>query len=169
MITFHPISRRKIYPLQEFLPVRRLLSREGQKLVFTNGCFDLLHAGHIDYLEKARALGDCLVIAINSDASVREIKGDARPIIPEQERAEVLAALQCVDFVTFFSEPTPHEIIQAILPDVLVKGSDWALDEIVGRTEVETAGGRVVTIDFLPGYSTSSIINTILRNYGKKK
>lgn len=149
--------------------MRRLLSREGQKLVFTNGCFDLLHAGHIDYLEKARALGDCLVIAINSDASVREIKGDARPIIPEQERAEVLAALQCVDFVTFFSEPTPHEIIQAILPDVLVKGSDWALDEIVGRTEVETAGGRVVTIDFLPGYSTSSIINTILRNYGKKK
>jgi D-beta-D-heptose 7-phosphate kinase/D-beta-D-heptose 1-phosphate adenosyltransferase len=169
MITFHPSPRRKIYPLQEFLPVRRLLSQEGQKLVFTNGCFDLLHAGHIDYLEKARALGDCLVIAINSDASVREIKGDARPIIPEQERAEVLAALQCVNFVTFFSEPTPREIIQAILPDVLVKGSDWALDEIVGRTEVERAGGRVVTIDFLPGYSTSSIINTILRNYGKKK
>jgi rfaE bifunctional protein nucleotidyltransferase chain/domain len=158
----------KILSLAQFLPVWSRLSRSGAQLVFTNGCFDLLHPGHIDYLEKARALGDRLLVAINSDESVRAMKGASRPILPQEERAEILAAFACVDYVIIFSEPTPREVIQAVLPDVLVKGGDWALDEIVGRSEVEAAGGRVVTIDFLPGFSTSTIIETIIRNYGKK-
>jgi len=159
---------RKFFSRTEFLPERKRLADAGLKLVFTNGCFDLLHLGHIEYLEKARALGDRLMVAINTDASVQTMKGDGRPIIPEAERVEVLAALACVDYVTVFDEPTPREIIRAVLPDVLAKGSDWAPDEIVGREEVEAAGGRVVSIDFLPGYSTSAIIDTVLRNYGKK-
>lgn len=158
----------KILSLAQFLPERSRLSRSGAQLVFTNGCFDLLHPGHVDYLEKARSLGDRLLVAINSDESVRAMKGTSRPILPQEERAEILAAFACVDYVIIFSEPTPREVIQAILPDMLVKGSDWALDEIVGRTEVEAAGGRVVAIDFLPGFSTSTIIETIIRNYGKK-
>jgi rfaE bifunctional protein nucleotidyltransferase chain/domain len=164
-----PFSGQKIFTLDEFLPLRKRLAAEGLKLVLTNGCFDLLHPGHVDYLEKARALGDRLLVAINSDDSVRHIKGGSRPIVPQEERAEVLAAFACVDFVAIFSEPTPREIVQAVLPDVLVKGSDWGLDEIVGRTEVEAAGGRVVAIDFLPGYSSSRIIETILKKYGRKQ
>ncbi|MBZ5552354.1 MAG: D-glycero-beta-D-manno-heptose 1-phosphate adenylyltransferase [Acidobacteriia bacterium] len=158
----------KIYTLEQFLPLRKQLSESGLSLVFTNGCFDLLHPGHADYLEKARALGDRLLVAINSDESVSALKGDARPIIPQEERAEILGALECVDFVIIFPEPTPREIIQALLPDVLVKGSDWAPDEIVGRSEVEAAGGHVVSIEFLPGFSTTAILETISRNYGKK-
>jgi D-glycero-beta-D-manno-heptose 1-phosphate adenylyltransferase len=138
------------------------------KLVFTNGCFDLLHPGHVDYLEKARALGDRLLVALNGDMSVRMLKGSSRPIVPQQERAEILSALECVDFVLIFLEETPREVIQALLPDILVKGSDWAPDEIVGRVEVEANGGCVVSIDFLPGFSTTAIIETIVRNYGKK-
>lgn len=162
-------ANQKIFTPQNFLPLRKQLSEARIKLVFTNGCFDLLHPGHIDYLEKARALGDRLIVAVNTDESVRQIKGPPRPIIPLEERLEVLVALQCVNFVTTFSEATPREIIKAVLPDVLVKGSDWSLNEIVGRPEVEAAGGRVVTIDFIPGYSTSGIIEKILRNYGRKK
>ncbi len=161
--------RQKIYTLEEFLPVRRALAAQHLKLVFTNGCFDLLHPGHLDYLEKARALGDRLLVAVNNDAGVHAIKGPHRPIIPERERLEVLAALAFVDYVILFSEPTPREIIRVLSPDILVKGSDWALDEIVGREEVEAAGGRVVAMEMLPGYSTSAIIETIVRNYGKKK
>lgn len=163
----HP-PRTKVYTLEQFLPVRRHLSESGLSLVFTNGCFDLLHPGHVDYLERARALGDRLLVALNSDESVNALKGDARPIIPQEERAEILAALECVDYVLIFEEETPREIIQALLPNILVKGSDWPPDEIVGRSEVEAAGGQVVSIDFLPGFSTTAIIETIFRNYGKK-
>ena len=129
--------------------------------MFTNGCYDLLHPGHIRLLEKSRELGDILILALNSDRSVRENKGAGRPIIPEDERAEVAAALEAVDYVVLFDEPTPREIIAKILPDVLVKGGDWGPNEIVGREEVEAAGGRVVSIPIEPGYSTSSILKRI--------
>lgn len=132
-----------------------------RRLVFTNGCYDLLHPGHIRLLEKSRELGDILILALNSDRSVRENKGAGRPIIPEDERAEVAAALEAVDYVVLFDEPTPREIIAKILPDVLVKGGDWGPNEIVGREEVEAAGGRVVSIPIEPGYSTSSILKRI--------
>ena len=135
--------------------------RNGRRVVFTNGCFDLLHPGHIETLEKARALGDALIVGINSDRSVREMKGAKRPIMPEQERAEILAALGCVDAVVIFDEPTPREIISALLPDVLVKGGDWASDKIIGREEVETAGGKVVSIPVVAGYSTTAILEKI--------
>ncbi len=132
--------------------------RNGRRVVFTNGCFDLLHPGHIQSLEQARALGDALIVGINGDASVRELKGPGRPILPELERAEILAALECVDAVVIFQELTPRETIAALLPDVLVKGGDWAGDQIIGREEVEAAGGRVVSIPVVPGYSTTAIL-----------
>ena len=135
--------------------------RNGQAVVFTNGCFDLLHPGHIRCLEHARALGDQLVVAINSDASVRLIKGAGRPVIPQHERAEILAALAMVDYVTTFDEPTPRELIARVLPSVLVKGGDWGAEEIVGREEVEAAGGRVVSVPLEPGFSTSAILERI--------
>jgi len=135
--------------------------RNGRRLVFTNGCFDLLHPGHIETLEKARSFGDALLVALNSDRSVREMKGAGRPILPEHERAEILAALECVDGVVIFDKPTPREIIAALLPDVLVKGGDWASDAIVGREEVEAAGGKVISIPVVAGYSTSAILEKI--------
>jgi rfaE bifunctional protein nucleotidyltransferase chain/domain len=131
--------------------------------VFTNGCFDLLHPGHIETLEKARALGDALLVGVNSDRSVREVKGVGRPIVPERERAEVLAGLECVDAAVIFDEATPREIIAALLPDVLVKGGDWASDRIIGREEVEAAGGRVVSVPVVAGYSTSAMLEKIRR------
>ena len=139
------------------------LKRDGRRVVFTNGCFDILHPGHVRMLEKARSLGDALIVGINSDASVQEIKGPQRPLIPEAERAELLAALAAVDFVTVFDEPTPRELIAAILPAVLVKGSDWGADEIVGREEVEAAGGEVISIPLEVGYSTTKLIERIRR------
>jgi rfaE bifunctional protein nucleotidyltransferase chain/domain len=135
--------------------------RNGRLVVFTNGCFDLLHPGHIETLEKARNLGDALVVGVNSDRSVRDMKGAGRPIVPEQERAEVLAALECVDAVVIFDEPTPRETVAALLPDVLVKGGDWASDQIIGRAEVEAAGGRVVSVPVVAGYSTSAMVEKI--------
>jgi rfaE bifunctional protein nucleotidyltransferase chain/domain len=135
--------------------------RNGRKIVFTNGCFDLLHPGHIRSLEQARALGDALIVGLNSDASVRELKGAGRPVLPENERAEILAALECVDAVVIFHEPTPREIISRLLPDVLVKGGDWPGNQIIGREEVEAAGGRVVSVPVVPGYSTSAILDRI--------
>ena len=135
--------------------------RNGRRVVFTNGCFDLLHPGHIETLEKARNLGDALVVGVNSDRSVREMKGAGRPTVPERERAEVLAALECVDAVVIFDELTPREIVAALLPDVLVKGGDWASDRIIGREEVEAAGGRVVSVPVLAGYSTSAMVEKI--------
>jgi rfaE bifunctional protein nucleotidyltransferase chain/domain len=131
--------------------------RNGRRVVFTNGCFELLHPGHIRILEQARAQGDVLIVGLNSDASVRQLKGEGRPIWPEEKRAEVLAAMECVDAVVVFDAPTPREVIRKLLPDVLVKGDDWPLYQIVGREEVEAAGGKVVTVPILRGYSTTSI------------
>lgn len=138
---------------------RRRLRAEGKKLVFTNGCFDLLHPGHIQSLEAARALGDALVVAINTDRSVSANKGAGRPVINQEERAELLDALEAVDYVTFFDEPTPRDLIAALLPDVLVKGADWGEGEVVGEREVVAAGGRVVRIPLSAGYSTTNLIN----------
>ena len=133
----------------------------GRTIVFTNGVFDLLHPGHVRYLQQARDLGDVLIVGVNSDRSARGNKGDDRPITAEAERAEVLAALKCVDAVAIFDEDTPHDIITAIQPDILVKGADWAADAIVGRDIVEARGGRVVRIPVEQGYSTSAIIAKI--------
>ena len=137
------------------------LRAQHKTVVFTNGVFDLLHPGHVRYLADARRQGDALVVGINSDRSVRAIKGRGRPIFPEQERAEVLAALACVDAVCIFDEETPHAIIARLQPDVLVKGADWAPDEIVGRDVVEARGGRVVRIPLAEGYSTTQIVERI--------
>jgi D-beta-D-heptose 7-phosphate kinase/D-beta-D-heptose 1-phosphate adenosyltransferase len=137
------------------------LRQEGKTIVFTNGVFDLLHPGHVRYLQRARGLGDALVVGVNSDRSVRAIKGEDRPITPELERAEILAALSAVDAVVVFDEPTPHEVIERLQPDVLVKGADWAEDAIVGRDTVERRGGRVVRIGVEAGYSTSELIRKI--------
>jgi rfaE bifunctional protein nucleotidyltransferase chain/domain len=133
----------------------------GQRVVFTNGCYDLLHPGHVDLLERCRALGDLLIVGLNSDAGVRCLKGPTRPLVPQDERAELLAGLEAVDYVTFFDEPTPRVIIARLLPDILVKGGDWGLDAIVGRTEVEAAGGKVYSLPLLAGYSTTAIVQQI--------
>ena len=133
----------------------------GERVVFTNGVFDLLHPGHLRYLQQARALGDLLIVGLNSDASVRRNKGAGRPINPEAERAEILAALACVDAVVLFDEDTPAEIIRAIQPDILVKGADWPADQIVGRDTVEARGGRVVRVEVEQGYSTTALLDRI--------
>ncbi|MGA2096034.1 MAG: D-glycero-beta-D-manno-heptose 1-phosphate adenylyltransferase [Candidatus Acidiferrum sp.] len=135
--------------------------RNGLRVVFTNGCFDLLHPGHIALLEQARALGDALIVGLNSDASVHQSKGVGRPILPERERAELLSALECVDAVVIFDAPTPLETITALLPDVLVKGDDWPADKIVGREQVEAAGGEVVRVPIRKGYSTTELLRKI--------
>lgn len=134
---------------------------EGRRVAFTNGVFDILHPGHIRYLQAARAEGDVLIVAINSDRSVAGNKGPDRPVTTERERAELLAALACVDAVTIFDDPTPADVIRAILPDVLVKGADWAADAIVGRDTVEARGGRVVRVTVEPGWSTTSILEKV--------
>ena len=151
----------KFYTREALIGARAGWKRAGRKVVFTNGCYDLLHPGHIRLLEQARSLGDVLVVGLNRDASVRKAKGDSRPVIGEDERAELLAAFEAVDFVVLFSEPTPRELITELLPDVLVKGADWGSTEIVGREEVEAAGGRVVSIPLEPGHSTSVILEKI--------
>jgi rfaE bifunctional protein nucleotidyltransferase chain/domain len=135
--------------------------RNGRRVVFTNGCFDLLHPGHIQLLEAARAMGDALVVGLNSDESVRTLKGAGRPVIPEQERAEILANFECVDAVVVFDELTPQKTVGALLPDILVKGGDWPGNQIVGRDEVEAAGGKVALIDVVEGYSTTEILRKI--------
>jgi rfaE bifunctional protein nucleotidyltransferase chain/domain len=135
--------------------------RGDQHLVFTNGCFDLLHPGHVQTLEAARVLGDALIVGMNSDASVRELKGQGRPVVCAQERAEILAALECVDAVVIFNDLTPQETIAALLPDVLVKGGDWPGDQIIGREEVEAAGGRVVSVPVVATYSTTAMLQSI--------
>ena len=150
-----------ISDLGALLDERRGWKAAGRAVVFTNGCFDLLHPGHVSLLERARAEGDVLVVGLNSDASVARLKGAGRPIVPEAERAEVLGALETVTRVVVYDEDTPREIIAALLPDVLVKGADWAPDAIVGRAEVEAAGGRVVRVSLLPGRSTTAIVERI--------
>lgn len=139
-----------------------------KRAVFTNGCFDLLHPGHVDYLQRARNLGTCLIVGLNSDESVRRLKGPTRPVNCQQSRALVLAALACVDYVVVFDEDTPLELISTVLPRVLVKGGDWPLDRIVGRDVVEKAGGSVFSLDLLPGYSTTAVIEKILRTHGAR-
>lgn len=144
------------------------LKQAGKRVVFTNGCFDLLHVGHVHCLERARRLGDCLVVGINSDASMQKMKGPRRPIVPEKERAEVLAAVACVDWVTIFEEPDPLALISLLLPDVLVKGADWKEEEIVGAHVVRGAGGKVVRINLKLGLSTTRLIERILASYADK-
>lgn len=152
----------KIMTAAQLVPILKQARTRKNRLVFTNGCFDLMHIGHTRYLQAARALGDLLVVGVNSDASVRSLnKGVDRPIVPEAQRAEVLAALGCVDYVVIFSEPDPGELIAALQPDVLVKGGDWALDKIVGRETVEAHGGIVTTIPLIPGMSTTSLLQRI--------
>jgi D-glycero-beta-D-manno-heptose 1-phosphate adenylyltransferase len=152
----------------EIIEIRNKLKKQKRKVVFTNGCFDLIHSGHIDYLTKAKKLGDVLIVGINSDSSVRRIKGEKRPVIHENERCIVLSNLKPVDFVTLFDEDTPEELIKELKPDVLVKGSDWKINEIVGRDVVEKSGGSVKTIDFVSDQSTSKIIDSILKLYTGK-
>ncbi|SEM34555.1 rfaE bifunctional protein, domain II [Syntrophus gentianae] len=144
------------------------LRREGKKIAFTNGCFDILHVGHTRYLRQAREKGDVLVLALNSDASVRKIKGEKRPLIPEDERADLLSCLEFVDYVTIFDETTPLKLILYLKPDVLIKGGDWAEDQVVGREEVRSWGGSVAIIPEIPGASTTNIVEKILMVYGEK-
>lgn len=150
-----------VFTLSAAVDFAQQLRAAGKTLVFTNGVFDLLHPGHVRYLKHARGLGDALIVGVNSDRSVRQNKGADRPITPELERAEVLAALTCVDVVAIFDEDTPLAIISAIQPDVLVKGADWADDAIVGRDVVEARGGRVVRVAIEAGYSTSAMVQRI--------
>ncbi len=154
---------KKILDLETLIAARERMRAEGKTVVFTNGCFDLLHTGHTRYLAQARALGDALIVALNSDRSVRALKGQSRPILSESERAEIISGLQSVDYVTVFDEETPQRIIAALLPDVLVKGGDWPVDQIVGREEVEAAGGRVLSLSYIEGSSTTDIIERIKR------
>jgi rfaE bifunctional protein nucleotidyltransferase chain/domain len=156
----------KILSPDELLGVRKDLRAAGKTLVFTNGVFDLLHVGHVRYLAAARALGDALVVAVNSDGAVRKLKGKSRPVVNENERAEILAALRQVDFVTIFDDVSPRSLIARLLPDVLVKGGDYALDEIHGREEVEAAGGKVVSLPFIAGASTTSILGRMSQRKG---
>jgi rfaE bifunctional protein nucleotidyltransferase chain/domain len=149
------------YSRPGLIAARTEWKRAGKTVVFTNGCYDLLHPGHIRLLEQARSLGDILILALNSDDSVRRLKGPSRPLMPEQDRVEVAASLEAVDAVTLFDEDTPRELIAAVLPDVLVKGADWS-HFVAGREEVEASGGRVLTLALEPGYSTTGIVEKIL-------
>ncbi|MEK7751595.1 MAG: adenylyltransferase/cytidyltransferase family protein [Acidobacteriota bacterium] len=152
----------RLYSREDLVRARTGWRQRGLKVVFTNGCYDLLHPGHIRLLEQARSLGDVLILALNSDASVERLKGPTRPLIPERDRAALAAMLEAVDAVTVFDEDTPRELIAAVLPDVLVKGADWA-HWIAGREEVEAAGGRVLALALEPGYSTTGIVEEILK------
>ncbi len=152
---------KKIHTTASLKPVLARYRKQGKKVVFTNGCFDVLHLGHARYLQKARALGDALVVGMNTDASVRGLKGPGRPVNRENDRAEVLAALACVDFVVLFAEPTPKKLIEAVRPDFLVKGGDWKIEDIAGAPFVASYGGRVKTIPFVKGFSTTGLLKKI--------
>lgn len=160
--------KQKIKTRKELLRIIKDLKAKGKRIVFTNGCFDLLHIGHVRYLEKARALGDVLVVGVNSDSSVRKLKGAKRPILPEEERAGILSGLGCVDYITIFREIDPLKLITSLRPDLLVKGGDWTKEQTVGKEVVERLGGEVVIIPFIKGASTSNLIETILRKYEKR-
>ncbi len=153
----------KIVSTDQMIAVRERLRAQGARLVFTNGVFDLLHVGHVRYLAAARGLGEALVVAINSDRSVRELKGPNRPVFAEAERAEILAALRNVDYVVIFDDISPRSLIKKLLPDVLVKGGDYQIDEIHGRAEVEAAGGTVISLPFVQGASTTSVLQKMKR------
>lgn len=154
----------KLKPLAALARLLARRRRRGARVVFTNGCFDLLHVGHVRYLQAARRCGDLLIVAVNSDRSVRRLKGPGRPIVPARERAHVLAGLVCVDYVVVFDDADPHRLIRRLRPDVLVKGSDWARDRIVGRDLVESWGGRVVRVRMVRGASTTGLIERILKS-----
>ena len=154
-----------IVTLEQIIDIRKKLRSENKKVVFTNGCFDILHAGHIDYLSKSKKLGDILIVGVNSDSSIKRIKGDKRPIMNEVDRAFILSNLKPVDYVILFDENTPAEIIDQIIPDILVKGADWEVAKIIGREVVEKNGGEVKTITFVNDVSTSKIIDIILKRY----
>lgn len=162
------MSLQKILALEDLLAQRERLRRQSKRTVFTNGCFDLLHPGHVDYLSRARQMGDVLIVGVNSDRSVRELKGPRRPILTQEERTRLLSGLDSVDYLTVFDENTPRRLIAALLPDVLVKGGDWTVETIVGRREVEAAGGRVVSLPCLEGQSSTAIIERILHRYGRQ-
>jgi rfaE bifunctional protein nucleotidyltransferase chain/domain len=155
----------KIKTVQELQPLLGILGAAGKKIVFTNGCFDLIHTGHTRYLSMARSFGDVLIVAVNSDASVRRIKGDKRPITTEADRMETLAALESVQYVVLFDEPDPHRIISELQPDVLVKGGDWPVEKIIGRDIVEARGGKVISVGYIEGASTTGIIERIAARY----
>jgi rfaE bifunctional protein nucleotidyltransferase chain/domain len=159
--------KEKIKARKDLLGIIKQLKAKRKRIVFTNGCFDLLHIGHVRYLEKAKGMGNVLVVGVNSDTSVRKLKGPQRPILPEEERAEILSSLECVDYVTLFSEKDPLKLITSLHPDVLVKGGDWTKDQIVGREVVERSGGEVAIIPFVGKASTSNLIETILKRYEK--
>ncbi len=159
------MNSRKVQTLNNLKKIRAELRREGKRVVFTNGCFDLIHGGHIHLFRFAKSCGDILIVALNTDRSIRKIKGPSRPIFPLKERYEILSAIEYIDYLTSFSEETPQTIIAALLPDVLVKGGDWASDEIVGRKEVEGAGGKVIRAPYLKGHSSTDIIEKILKNF----
>lgn len=154
-------AQHKVLPLDELLARLEPQRRAGRRVVFTNGCYDLLHVGHLHLLESAAAMGDVLVVAVNGDGSVRRLKGDERPLVPFEERARLVAALAVVDFVVGFDEDTPAELIARLVPDVLVKGGDWPVQRIVGRDVVEAAGGRVVSLPLLAGRSTSALLQRL--------
>ena len=158
----------KIKKREELLRIIKDLKAKGKRIIFTNGCFDLLHVGHIRYLEEAKTLGDILIVGVNSDTSVRKLKGPKRPVLPVEERAEILSGLACVDYITVFDELDPLELITSLQPNVLVKGGDWTKEQTIGKEVVERSGGEVVIIPFVQGASTSSIIETILKRYEKR-
>jgi rfaE bifunctional protein nucleotidyltransferase chain/domain len=153
----------KIKVLSELIRIRKDLKKEGQKVVFTNGVFDILHRGHVEYLEKAKSLGDVLMLGLNTDASVKKIKGSNRPVMGQDDRAIILAGLSSVDYICLFEEEKPENLIQELIPDILVKGGDYQIDDIVGRETVEANGGKVVTIDLVNGQSTTSIIEKMVK------
>lgn len=155
------VTKTKQITLTTLLPIIRTLKQQGKKIVFTNGCFDLIHWGHVAYLNKAKSFGDVLIVGLNSDASVRRLKGPLRPLFPEKERAEVLSAFSAVDYVVLFSEETPLRCILTVKPDVLVKGGDYTVETIVGHEDVLARGGKVIPVPFIKGRSTTKIIKTI--------
>ena len=160
--------KKKIKERKELLRIIKNLKAKGKRVVFTNGCFDLLHLGHVRYLEEAKALGDVLVVGVNSDSSVRKLKAPKRPILPEEERTEILSGLGCVDYITIFNEADPLKLITSLKPNLLVKGGDWTREQIVGREVVERSGGELVIIPFVRGASTSKVIDTILKRFQQK-
>ncbi|MFQ5532355.1 MAG: D-glycero-beta-D-manno-heptose 1-phosphate adenylyltransferase [Candidatus Methylomirabilales bacterium] len=151
----------KLKTLEELVTITRDLRRQGRQVVFTNGCFDLLHRGHVRYLDQAKTLGDVLIVAINSDASVRTLKGPDRPVMSHEERAELVASLGVVDYVIIFEEANPERVIQELEPDVLVKGGDWPVDQVIGRQLVESRGGQVLTLPYVEGASSSELLRRI--------
>ena len=153
--------------LSELKAIRLKLKAEGKKVVFSNGVFDLIHSGHVDYLSKAKKLGDVLIVGLNSDESVKRIKGNKRPILNQEERSYILSNLKPVDYVVFIEEDTPEKLISEIIPDILVKGADWAVEKIVGKVIVEKNGGKVINIEFVNDQSTSKIIDLIIQRYSK--